>query len=648
VITLDSVPKLIFCVVLLLSVFSNAAETSAWKMHIKGAKFFSENFLKEQLDLPEEMDVISPERRSFIIKLARGNLHEFYQSNGYFSADVSLSISQETIDSAKVEVYTFNVYEGEKYSFGYANIVFAEGSSAFLIDVDKLSVSKGGAYDSEIISNDRKNIREVYLKDGYLHITVEHLEYIDTVEKKVNVHYFTDPKHQVRMGNFSSRTFRSGLLPGQTEPEAGLSDTAWLNKLWEIEHDSIVNEKYYYSFRTKLFSTQLFSQVKLEDSLQENGLSDITLTVYERVPGEANYRFFFEQIYGFGVSFSSLHRNLFGSLHEMGLGTVLAENRQELSLNYAHPLLFGTGVSWIPTAIRLDERISLSHEQLPAPTDPDSIVERWEVLNRANLSFGLSSANPNRIRNRHTFDLKYLKLEGEDYFKLKYETGLVFDYTDNSFNPIKGFRLTPSFGVGGELQHESFSKVKNVKKLAEIWNISMEHVFLYTETSAYIYTPIYPFKRYLLSAFAFSYGNVFYNKASEDDAQVFYQGGGRTLRGYRFRSVFPYKINSEDATASLEAGRSPQYYRINEELRVIPPWRPLRSFQVVQFTDWVHIDDRDKSFYSSEEMSLGMGLRYKWQFLTFRLDYAMKTQFKDFKLDKFQFSHIVFDLSQAI
>ena len=87
------------------------------------------------------------------------------------------------------------------------------------------------------------------------------------------------------MGKFSSRTFRSGLLPGQTELEAGLSDTAWLNKLWEIEHDSIVNEKYFYSFRTKLFSTQLFSQVKLEDSLQANGFSDITLTVYERVPG---------------------------------------------------------------------------------------------------------------------------------------------------------------------------------------------------------------------------------------------------------------------------------------------------------------------------------------------------------------------------
>ena len=641
-------PKSVFCIILLLSVFSSAAGTSAWRVQINGAKIYSESFLKEQLDLPEEMDVISPERRSFIIKLSSANLTEFYQSNGYFSADVSLSISEEAIDSVRADVYTFNIYEGEKYNFGYASIVFAEGSDSSLIEANKLSVSKGGIYDPEIISNDRKNIREAYLKQGYLHITVEHLEHIDTVGKKVNVHYFANPKHQVRMGKFSSRTFRSGLLPGQTEPEAGLSDTAWLNKLWEIKHDSIVNEKYFYSFRTKLFSTQLFSQVKLEDSLQANGLSDITLTVYERIPGEANYRFFFEEVYGFGVSFSSLHRNLFGSLHEIGLGLLLAENRQELSFNYAHPLLFGTSVSWIPTAIRLDERISLNHEKLPYPAKPDSIVERWEVVNRANLSFGLSSINPNRIRNRHTFDFRFSKIEGKDYFKLKYETGFIFDYTDNSFNPIKGFRFAPSFGFGGELKHDSFSKLRDMKKVAELWNISLEHGFLYTEASTYVYTPIYPFKRHLLGAFAFSYGNVFYNKASEDDAQVFYQGGGRTLRGYGFRTVFPYRMNPEDTSSTPEPGRSPQYFRVNEELRVVPPWKPLRNFQVVQFIDWVHINDWDKSFNSAEEMSLGMGLRYKWQFLTFRLDYAIKTQFEDFKPDRFKFSHIVFDLSQAI
>jgi outer membrane protein assembly factor BamA len=68
----------------------------------------------------------------------------------------------------------------------------------------------------------------------------------------------------------------------------------------------------------------------------------------------------------------------------------------------------------------------------------------------------------------------------------------------------------------------------------------------------------------------------------------------------------------------------------------------------VQFTDWAHVSDSDKSYESKARASLGLGVRYKWQFLTFRLDYALKTEFDDFKPDRFNFSHIVFDLSQAI
>ena len=635
-----------FRVILLLSVISAATEVTAFKLRIIGAKVYGEEFLKEQLDLPAEMDVISQERRDFIIKLRKNNLDYFYHNNGYFSAEISLSISEELIDGKLFEIYTFNVSEGEKYKFGSIAIVLEEGMDT-LITVDKLAITKGGFYDLSIISNDRKIVEDTYLKLGYLHMVVEHREYIDSSEKVVNVGFLIDPKHQVRMGNFKSQTFRAGLLPGQTEPEIGLSDTDWLNKLWEIKRDSIVDQKYFFSFRTKLLTTQLFSQVKLEDSLQEDSLSDISLTVYERIPGEAYYGFFFEQIYGFGISYSALHRNFFGSFHEAGVGAVLAQNRQELSLNYAHPLLFGARVSWIPTAIRFDEKIFFNHEKLPAPTNPDSLVERWEVVNRASLSFGLSTSNS--IRNRHTFDFRYLRLQGgeeeaKDYFKLKYELGFTFDFTDNSYDPVRGWKFAPTFGAGGELQHESFGKVKN-SKATDFWKIGLEHGFFYTESSIFGYYPIY--RRYLLSAFAFSYGNIF-NKAPEDDAQMFYQGGGRTLRGYKFRTVFPYRVDVINDTAKVTSGRSPEYFRINEELRFITPWRPLRSWQLVQFIDWVNISDSDESFNASQQMALGMGLRYKWQFLTFRLDYVLKTQFIDFKLDKFSWSHIVFDLSQAI
>nr|AGS52209.1 BUsg_231 precursor [uncultured bacterium contig00052] len=619
-----------------------------WKLEIAGAKIYSESFLIEQLDLPAEMDAISPERRNFIIKLAKSNLDDFYQNNGYFSESINLSITEELVDSSIVETYIFEIYEGEKYRFRDAQIELAPGADS-LIGAGELSVPKGAFYDPERISEDQKAIREIYQKNGYLHITLTHFEYIDTLEKKVDVQYIADPKKQVRMGNFKSVIFRSGSMPGQTELERGLSDTAWINELWEIPRDSIIDGKYFFSFRAKLFSTQLFSQVHLEDTLQENGLSDITLTAYERVPGEANYGFFYDQLYGFGISLSSAHKNLLGSFHEFGVGAMLAENKQELSFNYAHPMVFGTSVSWIPTAIRLDEKIFFNHEVLPAPVNPDSLVERWEVANRMSVSFGLPRLFSGNIRTVNTFDFRFLRLQSENNFKIKGEISLIYDRTNNSFDPTRGIRLVPSIGAGGNLENESFGKFKNTRSIGDLLDIGLTHGFTYIDASAYAY---YPLHRRLLSAFALSFGNIF-NYAAQDDAETFYQGGGRTLRGYRFRSVFPYRVDIEideetgEEIGHLKGGVSPLYFRVNEELRLVLPW-PSRSWQFVQFIDWARISDKDKSFDAAEEMSVGCGIRYKWQFLTFRLDYALKTSFMDFKPDPFKFSSIVFDLSQAI
>ncbi|GHV12394.1 hypothetical protein AGMMS49938_04850 [Fibrobacterales bacterium] len=632
---------LLFCVATLAG-----AATHPWKIQITGASVYSEGILTEQLDLPPEMDLISSERRTFIIKLAKVNLDDFYQSNGYFSENINLTISGDSL-------YSFDIFEGDRYQFRNAELIISKEES--LGDdtlnyptIKEFSVTKGDYYNSEIINEDVRIIRDAYQKNGYLHLNIDHTEFIDTIAKKIDIRYILEPNNQVRMGNFSSKIFRSGYLPSQSSrdsaKEVGLSDTAWFNKLWKTPQGSIIDGNYYNSFRTKLFSTQLFSQIKLEDSLREDGFSDIQLTAYERVPGEAKYGFFFEELYGFGVSFSSLHRNLFGNFLEAGFGALIAENRQELSLSIANPLLFGTDVSWIPTAIRASDRIFFNHEILPVPAKPDSLDERWEIVNRGDISFGISD----HIRTRNTIDFRFLNLNGENYFKIKGEIGLIFDFTNDPYDPVFGLRLSPTLGVGGELTNESFNEIEGMGDAANLFDIGLKHAFSYTNSTAVFYVP---FSRFLYSALAFSYGKIF-NKATPDDAQVFYQGGSRTLRGYKFRSVFPNKtLITVSDTGTLDtlhlSGLSPQYFRINEELRFNLP-APLRNFQVVQFTDWSRINDNDKSFEIATEMSVGFGLRYKWQFLTLRLDYAVKTEFKDFKPDKFQWSHIVFDLSQAI
>ena len=98
---------------------------------------------------------------------------------------------------------------------------------------------------------------------------------------------------------------------------------------------------------------------------------------------------------------------------------------------------------------------------------------------------------------------------------------------------------------------------------------------------------------------------------------------------------------------------TPMYFRINEELRWTLPWKSLRAWQIVQFFDWAKVMDmKDDQFNSSQEGSLGLGIRYHWQFLTFRLDYAIITGLTSVDESKknstrFKWGRFAFDLSQA-
>ena len=101
------------------------------------------------------------------------------------------------------------------------------------------------------------------------------------------------------------------------------------------------------------------------------------------------------------------------------------------------------------------------------------------------------------------------------------------------------------------------------------------------------------------------------------------------------------------------------YFRLNEELRWTLPWKSMRAWQIVQFFDWARVVDViDPRFADSQEGSLGAGIRYHWQFLTFRLDCAIlrdltsnneAENYKSANKHKYKgfWSRFAFDLSQA-
>ena len=622
---------LLICALLLFSTLSFAEneEKHPWSVSIEGNKVFSNFQLNEQLDIPEEFGQLDTIKQDFLMRLSSENVRALYYSRGYYSLDLKFEINREPrSDGSLQRNYLITVKEGDCYRFNEAQIV-SEDDEPIPVDVKSLKISQHKYYNQEDISEDLQEIQKAYRKQGNLHVYLSSEEHVDTTAKKINVIINVRPGPKVLMGNMITTTQRAvNKNDKKAAPEQGLSDTAWLSSLWRIPKGEIIDGNQYFNFKSKLYSTQLFTQVKLNDSLRADGLSDVHLDVIERVPGEARYGFFFEEIYGFGALAYADHKNFFGKFNEFSTSIQIAQHKQEITLGYANPLLFGTAFTFIPTAIRFVDRLSFNHEKINPPAYPDSVEERYEIINRGDLTFGIT----NNIRFRGTIDTRYVSKNEDKLFKLKGEIALTFDYTDDYFNPTKGIRVSPTAGLGTNFSDKT--------------DYEDGRFYTYGEATMNLYSPLF---WTLYGALSGSIGR-FFNKGIEDDARVFYQGGSRSVRGFRFRSIYAsYTSSDENGKEVINTALTPMYYRINEELRWTLPWKSLNKWQIVQFCDWAMVKDmKDDDYKDRQDGSLGLGIRYHWQFLTFRLDYAFKKGLTNWhKSEGFTWSRFAFDLSQA-
>ena len=654
---------LLICALLFFSslAFADDDDKNPWSVNISGNKIFSKFQLNEQLDIPDEFGQLDTIKQDFLMRLSSENVRALYYSRGYYSLDLKLVIQREPLSNGNIQRnYYISVSEGVCYRFNNAKII-SSGDEPIPIDLGSLKITKHQYYNQEDLSEDLQEIQKAYRKQGNLHVYISSEEHVDTTAKCVNVIINVNPGPKVLMGNIITTTQRvMNKNEKGAEPEQGLSDTAWLSSLWRIKKGDVIDGNQYFNFKSKLYSTQLFTQVKLNDELREDGLSDVHLDVIERVPGETRYGFFFEEVYGFGALAYADHKNFFGKFNEFSTNIQIAQHKQEITLGYANPLFFGTSFTFIPTAIRFVDRLSFNHEKINPPAYPDSVEERYEIINRGDLTFGITD----NIKFRSSIDTRYVNKNNDMLFKFKGEIGLTFDYTNDYFNPTKGFRVMPTVGIGTNFNVKSDN--------SDNGNNEDGHFYTYSEATVNIYVPLF---WTLYGALSGSIGS-FFNQAIEDDARMFYQGGSRSVRGYRFRSVFASYTTKDTVTVKDKNGEesseikdnihtalTPMYFRINEELRWTLPWKSLRSWQIVQFFDMTKVMDiRDNIYENGQEASLGLGIRYQWQFLTFRLDYAIakglmtnencsdneSTSCRNNKKKKgFDWNRIAFDLSQA-
>jgi outer membrane protein assembly factor BamA len=615
-------------------VYAQGTSVFDYKLVFEGNSAFSDDELEENLALPDEFKLVRNSRKDFLMSIAKDNLNALYYAAGYFSLDLQLKESIIQSKGIFYKVYSFKISENERYTFGKSNIEIP-ADAVVLFNPDELTLASGEPYNFEDISQDLIFIRGIYKKAGYLHMKVRAREVLNEELKQVLITFEINPGHLVIMGDIFAESNR-GTGGIHQEDQAGLTDPKFLRSLWTIEKQDKIDGSYFTEFRSKLFGTRIFSRIELKDSLRSDGsgLSDIYLSAVERPPGHSRVGLFWEENYKLGVTGFSSHKNILGNFNELSAQAIVAQRKTELIIGYANPLLFGTAIRWIPTAIRWDNKLILNYEKLPLPAYPDSLEERYDIAGRGDLSFGLSSA----IRFIGTTDLRYVHkpLINEDLVKLKFEFGLDFNHTNSMFEPTKGIRFRPLLGNSGKFSGKGLET-----------RLSQRYWYTQLKTNAYI-----PLVRYLTSAYEWDYGHYF-KEGIEEDARLFYQGGSRNVRGYRFRSIFPRQtLAASDPTEPdlILTGLTPRYHRLTQELRWDLPFESVENFQVVQFLDWARIEDANPAFTPAQEMGLGSGLRYHlFNVLTLRLDYTFKKEFKSlYDSEPWEWDRISIDLSQAI
>jgi outer membrane protein assembly factor BamA len=575
----------------------------SFELRFAGNQSFSSSQLSRQLELPQDFAELSEYRQSLFLFLAQENLASLYLNSGYFDVEIRFQELQDSTQSPPSRIFEYTIREGQSYTFGEV-ILNAPEAVVKLIQERNLSIIRQKNYRYESISQDVQYIYRELRNQGYLHVRVRFEESLDTLAKEVDVRFDIEPGKQVIMGDIILLVDRGGV----DDPVRGFTQLSTIENLLNTPKGTIINGSKLSDLRSKLLSTQLYSQVYINDSIQEDShLSDIHIYLTERTPGVLRASLFYENLYGFGISGQLQHKNIGGLLHEGAITGFLAPRKQEIGLGYANPLLFGTG-------IRFEDRLILNHELVQSIVDRTQTEYKRELINKGTLTYRFNRS----WWIRGATDLRYVNRSNDEVIKFKVEATPALEYTDRIFNPTQGWNASLTFGQGGEF--------------------AWDRRYLYSEAQVNVYLRILNWLRPAISLNA----GTFFSEGLWDDAENYFQGGPRTVRGFNPSTIHPYGVEHEGQPVT------PRFVRISSELRMNTPYFGLDAPQSVLFYDWTRVSDVQLEIPARYEDALGFGLRFRWQLVTLRLDYTlMRSLHKQFKIEPFKWVLLSFDLSQT-
>ncbi|MCB9496342.1 MAG: BamA/TamA family outer membrane protein [Fibrobacteria bacterium] len=557
--------------VVLLALAARAA--AQVRLEIPDAGILGRGRISDLVDVSADLVAMDPSGRTRWIVSGQSAILGAARQQGFLEADCRMEIvSLDSVENlAKVLVV---LDQGARFHFRHPRVVLDDSGEAPSPEPRSLPVDHGEVYLQEKVSEQLQWVVEWYKHRGWLDATATPSVHADTLADSVDFVVHVEPGRAAVFGQFLGR------VEGRTA-----TDTGFLRDLWGVRPGDTLRSEMLSRFTRKIYRTRLFSTVRLERKPlpEDPSRTQVDLILKERAPGAVEGALSWEPTFGWALEASMRHRNVLGRFHELSATGAVAQFQQKVRAGYATPLLFGSPIS-------LDYGIQV--KQQDAGLVDDEVDRELSLSNDGTFSYPPTDwASISLSLSAERLSKRFLTGAENQQYQYAVVAGGLLDFRDEPFDPISGWSLRGVVGNGGQFGFDStYSWVQGQGKL---------------------WVPL--FWRFLSAGVV--EGGRFLNSTTVDGAGIFWQGGSRSVRSYRF--------NQAKVVVGAGEALRPRYLRASSELRVNLPW----NVQVVGFEDWARLwnegEEPDLEDLSKAWIGYGMGLRYRVSLLSLRLDYAL-------------------------
>lgn len=534
---------------------------------------------------------------------------DYYRSHGYLRAS-SPGMRRDPVGDGRVDL-VIPINEGEKYTVagvGFGKMTVFKPEELY----PGLTLTGNAAYSSKKMRADITLIRSYYGSRGYADALVTP-DIRDAGPNRVNITYRVTEGSRFRVGrvNIAGNTKTQDKVIRREIP---LKPGDWFNS---VELDTT---------KARLDNLQYFSDVQASGAPGGSGYRDVNVLVEEKATGSV----------GVGVGFSSIDSIVgFVTLEQSNFNLLNPWNFTGGGQRFAMSLRAGTQQSEFSVSLVepwfMDRQLALGGElfykqssyysdfydqtnaggaiSLRKPLGAKSSIKAEYRLENVNIDSSVTNASyktPAGVDDGNNSKLSQAKIGG-DFIRSAVSLNYIYDSRDSGVQPRNGYKLdiggTLAGGIyGGDVNTLSFSA-----RGQKYWNLKWDSIISVSGELAVV------------------------NSVNSETIPVFermFLGGGRTLRGFKFRDVGP---RDTGYTNDVYGGNSLGYMSCEYTVPIIETVRAA-VFSDAGFVNHDSWDLSPSDIYSD----VGIGIRLKLPIspLPLALDYAIPMSSPDSQADK--------------